>query len=125
MRGAGHRVPLRRQQRRLFGGLLPMTDPRSAAMQPPVTPPAGGTWRQFAYFALRRPTIVRGLKVACVITPILTLMNHYHEIVTLNLSVRFWLQTVMTFCVPYAVSTYSSAMQAVADHRRQTGGHAG
>lgn len=102
-----------------------MTDPHSATASIPAAPPAGGALRLFVHYALRRPTVVRGLKVAGVITPILTLMNHYHEIVTLNFSVRFWLQIVMTFCVPYAVSTYSSAMQAVADHRRQQGAAAG
>ena len=50
------------------------------------------------------------MKVACIVTPILTLFNHSHEIIALDFSARFFFQVCLTFCVPYTVSTYSSAM---------------
>lgn len=60
-------------------------------------------------------TIIRALKVAFVITPILTVVNHSQEIMALDFSPRFFLQALLTFCVPYLVSTYSSAMTMLAD----------
>lgn len=74
-------------------------------------------WSELRYFikcACMRGTIVRALKVACVITPILTVVNHSQEIVALDFSPRFILQALLTFCVPYLVSTYSSAMTMLA-----------
>lgn len=55
-------------------------------------------------------TVKRALKVALVVTPILTIFNHAQDIIALNLGARFFLQLVLTFSVPYAVCTYSSAM---------------
>ncbi len=63
--------------------------------------------------------VKRALKVAAVITPILTVVNHSHEILALDLGAGFWLQVVLTFLVPYAVSTYSSAMALVAHARER------
>lgn len=69
--------------------------------------------KQFLRFALLRSTVVRALKVAFVVTPILTVLNHAHDIIALNLGLRFFLQVALTFCVPYLVSTYSSAMTEI------------
>jgi hypothetical protein len=62
-----------------------------------------------------RSTVIRALKVAFVITPILTGVNHSQEIMALDFSPRFYLQALLTFCVPFLVSTYSSAMTRLAD----------
>jgi len=62
--------------------------------------------------------MVRAVKVACVITPILTVFNHSREIIAREFGAAFWLQVGLTFLVPYGVSTYSSAMAAIAEHRR-------
>ena len=72
-----------------------------------------------------RSTVIRAVKVACVITPILTVFNHYQEIVDLRLSLSFWVQVLLTFTVPYCVSTYSSAMASMAALAgdRRTGSH--
>lgn len=69
-----------------------------------------GDFRHFVGFAISRSTAKRAFKVACIVTPILTVLNHAHEIIALNLGARFFLQVGLTFCVPYTVSTYSSAM---------------
>ena len=70
-------------------------------------------------------TVIRAVKVSCVITPILTVFNHYQEIVDLRLGLSFWVQVLLTFTVPYCVSTYSSAMASMAAHTgdRRKGNH--
>jgi len=72
----------------------------------------------FFHHALQRSTILRALKVAFFITPILTFFNHYEEIFRLELGSTFWFQTALTFLVPYCVSTYSSAMANIEKHRK-------
>ena len=68
-------------------------------------------------YAIAGSTVKRAFKVAIVVGPVLTLINHAPAIVTLNFGSRFVLQTVLTFCVPYLVSTYSSAMTEFANAR--------
>jgi hypothetical protein len=63
---------------------------------------------------------LRAVKVALVITPILTVFNHFQEIVELELGLGFWFQVFLTFLVPYSVSTYSSAT-ALLGARREEG----
>ncbi len=58
-------------------------------------------------------TAKRSLQVAVVVTPVLTAVNHSHEIMALQFGWRFVLQVAMTFCVPYFVCTYSSAMTEI------------
>lgn len=84
----------------------------------------------FLKYCFQRSTVFRSLKVAAVITPILTVINHFREIAALELGLLFWLQVAMTFVVPYGVSTYSSAMAASEEHKRklnalQSGAEAG
>ena len=62
-----------------------------------------------------RSTVIRALKVAGVVAPILTFLNHSHEIMALDFSPRFYLQALLTFFVPYLVSTYSSAITKMVD----------
>ncbi len=75
-------------------------------------------WSELRYFfqcACMRSTVIRALKVAFVITPILTVVNHSQEIMALDFSPRFYLQALLTFCIPYLVSTHSSAMTRLTD----------
>lgn len=55
--------------------------------------------------------------MALVVGPVLTLINHAHTIIALDFGLRFFLQTALTFCVPYMVSTVSSAMTELAHAR--------
>ena len=73
---------------------------------------------EFFKFALMGSTVRRAIKVALVITPILTVFNHFSEIRALELGAGFWLQVALTFMVPYCVSTYSCAMTAMEEHRK-------
>ena len=72
----------------------------------------------FIKYAIMRSTVVRAVKIACVITPVLTLFNHYDKIMMGQLTIHFWFQVVLTFFVPYCVSTYSSAMAGMEEHRK-------
>lgn len=72
----------------------------------------------FLKYSLARPTVWRALKVALFVGPVLTLINQAHRIVALDFDLRFVVQTALTFCVPYLVSTYSSAMTEVANARQ-------
>ena len=76
---------------------------------------------QFLKYCMQRSTVVRAIKVGFVITPILTVINHFQEIAALEMGLGFWLQVGMTFVVPYCVSTYSSAMAAGEEHNRNFG----
>lgn len=73
---------------------------------------------EFLKYALMPSTIKRAIKVAVIITPILTVVNHYQEIRELRLGGGFWLQAALTFLVPYCVSTYSSAQAAREEHNK-------
>jgi len=77
--------------------------------------------RLFFHYALLRGTVTRALKVAALVTPMLTVLNHSAELLSLDLGTRFWTQVALTFLVPYSVSTYSSAMGAIQEHRRMLG----
>ena len=50
------------------------------------------------------PTAV---KIALIIGTILAFVNHYHAIFSLTFSTQTITQILMTYCVPYCVSTYS------------------
>lgn len=57
----------------------------------------------------RRETVLRAVRVALVVAPVLILINHYDEIMVYSFTPRFYYQCFMTFFVPYMVSAYSSA----------------
>ena len=74
--------------------------------------------------ATRPQVLMRGLKVALVVTPILTVLNHGGEILAGQMGPAFWLQVGATFLVPFTVSVISGGMAvsiAVAATERGTG----
>lgn len=77
--------------------------------------------RVFLKYATMRSTALRALKVALVITPILTVFNHFAEIRDMKMGAGFWFQVGLTFLVPYGVSTYSSATAAMEEHYKASG----
>jgi hypothetical protein len=91
----------------------------SLAAAPRMNAPAVA-WATFLRCATERQTVLRAFGVALVITPILTLVNHWDEIRRLDFGARFIAQVCLTFCVPYLVSTFSSARTEMA-HRQQAG----
>lgn len=73
---------------------------------------------EFLKYACMPSTVKRAFKVALVITPILTVFNHFPEIRDLRLGAGFWIQVGLTFLVPYGVCTYSSARAAIEEHNK-------
>jgi hypothetical protein len=71
----------------------------------------------FVKHSIAGSTVRRALKVALVVGPLLVLINQAHTILALDFGLRFFLQVALTFCVPYLVSTYSSAMTEIANRR--------
>ena len=63
--------------------------------------------------AVEPAIILSSLKVAVVVGIILNLINQWEAIVTWNTQEISWLKLLMTFCVPYAVSTYASVVTAM------------
>lgn len=54
-------------------------------------------------------TVRRALTVAAVVGPILALINHGEALFSLEITPRLLGKILLTFVVPYAVSSYSSA----------------
>ena len=65
--------------------------------------------REFLYHWFRRETVTRALKVAGVVGPILTAINQYDLLLRLDFSPRLFAKILLTFLVPYSVSSFSSA----------------
>lgn len=60
--------------------------------------------------ATKRAVVVRALVVATVVSPILAMINHGEKILAQDISqVDLW-RIVLTFLVPYSVSTVSSVL---------------
>lgn len=68
-----------------------------------------GGGRRFLHHWFRRETVRRALKVAGIVGPILTVINQYDLLLNLEFSPQLCFKVVLTFLVPYSVSSYSSA----------------
>ncbi|MFQ3231939.1 nitrate/nitrite transporter NrtS [Reinekea sp.] len=62
--------------------------------------------------ALSKQVVSRALKVALIVGTMLALINHGERIFTLTLSNEDLLKVILTYLVPYGVSTWS-AVQAL------------
>jgi hypothetical protein len=65
--------------------------------------------REFLHHWFRRETVIRALKIAGVVGPILTVINQYDLLLSLDFSPRLFAKILLTFLVPYSVSSFSSA----------------
>ena len=65
--------------------------------------------RRFVHHLFRRETVVRAAKVAAIVGPILTVINQYDVLLSLDFSLRLVAKIGLTFLVPYSVSSFSSA----------------
>ena len=74
--------------------------------------------RLFWEYATRRECVYRAVKVALLVGTILALINHSDLLFHKDLNPARIFRILLTYFVPYAVSTYSSAMQALASERR-------
>jgi hypothetical protein len=81
--------------------------------------------RSFTRHWFRRETAGRAVKVALVVGPILTMINHYDLLLTAAITPKLVFKILLTFAVPYAVSSYSSARAYMEDDRRASARAAG
>ena len=62
----------------------------------------------FFDIAMSRQVVGTALKVALLVGTVLALINHGDAIISLSLSGEHLLKILLTYLVPYGVSTYSS-----------------
>lgn len=67
------------------------------------------TVRRFFHYWFLRETVRRALKVACIVGPILTAINQHDVLMRGELSLHLVFKILLTFVVPYSVSSFSSA----------------
>ena len=58
----------------------------------------------------RTDVILRALKMASVVGVVLAIINHGDHILLGTMTVTNWIKVLMTFCVPFCVSTISSVL---------------
>jgi hypothetical protein len=63
----------------------------------------------------RRETVLRAIKVALVVGPILIIINHYDVLMKIEINNHLYFKCFLTFFVPYCVSAYSSAQAYCAE----------
>ncbi len=62
----------------------------------------------FVSQALSRAVVMRAVKVALVVGTLLALINHGNAILTMSLTSKSLFQVILTYFVPYCVSTWSA-----------------
>jgi hypothetical protein len=67
--------------------------------------------RLFLKYATQRATLRRSAKVAALVGTILAAINHYDMFLSGTFTTRRWIQIIVTYFVPFSVSTLSSALQ--------------
>jgi len=70
---------------------------------------SSSSMRRFFYHWFRKETVVRAVRVAGVVGPILTVINQYDVLLHGEFSLHLFSKILLTFFVPYSVSSFSSA----------------
>ena len=58
----------------------------------------------------RSDVILRALKMASIVGIVLAIINHGDHILLGTMTVTNWIKVLITFCVPFCVSTVSSVL---------------
>jgi hypothetical protein len=85
--------------------VFPLSE-RAAMSEPRVASAEQGFWD----IALARPVVVRAARVATIVGIVLATINHGDRLLQGDLDLGVTLKILLTFCVPYSVSTYSSVL---------------
>ena len=75
--------------------------------------------RKLLHYWFLRETVLRAVKVAAVVGPILTLINQGDVLLNGPYSLRLFLKICLTFLVPYGVSSFSSARTYIENEQRR------
>ena len=62
------------------------------------------------HIAFRKDVFLRALKMALIVGVILAIINHGDHIFLGTMTVTNWTKILITFCVPFCVSTVSSVL---------------
>lgn len=76
------------------------------------------TTAAFWTIAAKRSVVLRAAGIALVVGIVLALINHGHRLISGDVDGATLGRIVLTFCVPYCVSTYSSVL-AVRDRMQR------
>jgi hypothetical protein len=71
--------------------------------------------------AMRRDVVIRGTKVGVIVGTILTAINHGDLIFARTLSADSAWKIVLTYCVPYCVSTYAGVSAIIFSREDKSG----
>lgn len=66
----------------------------------------------------RKETVLRAIRVALIVAPILIIINHHDQLLEMSITPRLVFKCALTFLVPYCVSAYSSAMAYTSEQLR-------
>lgn len=66
--------------------------------------------RSFVHLATRASVMFRAARIALVVGAVLAAINHGDRILSATLDSGGLFKILLTFCVPYCVSTYSSVL---------------
>lgn len=69
--------------------------------------------KEFLLYCTSKYCVRRSIKVSLIIGTILALLNHFDAIINNTLTRINIIQIVLTYLVPYMVTTYGSASEAV------------
>ena len=58
----------------------------------------------------RTDVIIRALKMASIVGIVLAIINHGDHILLGTMTATNWIKVIITFCVPFCVSTISSVL---------------
>ena len=59
---------------------------------------------------VRKDVAFRAFKIALIVGIILARINHGDHLIKGEMTANNWIKIIITFCVPYCVSSFSSAM---------------
>ena len=76
---------------------------------------AASGFQTWLHLALRREVVLRAVRVALLVGTILALINHGDRLVYGGMEANDYLKIVLTYFVPYCVSTYAS-VQTIRHH---------
>ena len=62
------------------------------------------------HIAFRKDVFLRAFKMALIVGIILAIINHGDHIFFGTMTVTNWIKVIITFCVPFCVSTISSVL---------------
>lgn len=74
----------------------------------------------FFTLAFSRPVVISAIKVALIVGTILAFINHGNKILSLTITSQDLIKIILTYLVPYSVSTWSAVRAIEANSTKAT-----